>query len=78
MVTIYLTKDKDSTLKFWDEKPICDNVTWASKRDNVKCTFPDDIYVLKRFNLIPDTRYIYDLEITEDEFDSFIWYDNED
>ena len=76
MVKIYLTKDSgDGTLHFFTEKPICDYGEWIGERDDVKFAFPDDIYILKRFDLIPDINIIYDLEITEEEFDSFNWYD---
>lgn len=79
MVKVYLTKDSgDGTLMFFTEKPICDYGTWISERDDVKYAFPDDIYILKRFDLIPDINIIYDLEITEEEFDSINWYDDTD
>lgn len=74
MKKIWITKDKEG-ITIFDNEPYFDHKKqlWVC-RENINFTFVDGLWVVKKFDLIPDPKYSYEFEITNEEYESFDWF----
>lgn len=66
--------DLNGTTVLFQDKPYFIKDIWLADF-GVKYAFVDKLWAVNRFDIIPDPRYAYDVEITEKEFNSFYWYE---
>ncbi|MCH5167971.1 MAG: hypothetical protein J1F35_08845 [Erysipelotrichales bacterium] len=74
MVKVWLTIDLNGLTTLFRNEPYFIKDVWLADT-GVKYAFVDKLWAVKRFDLIPDPRYAYELEITKKEFNKFNWYE---
>lgn len=72
-IKVWLTVDPNGTTSLFQSKPYFIKDVWLADF-GVKYAFVDKLWAVKRFDIIPDPRYAYDVEISEKEFKKFDWY----